>query len=54
LPIAAIFLLPPLARVLRVEAPSTDGWMLIARMSVTPMVVGQAVRPWPKPAGARE
>jgi Ca2+-transporting ATPase len=51
--IAAIFL-PPLARVLRVEAPSTDGWMLIAGMSMTPVVVGQAVRPWLKPAAARE
>lgn len=49
----AIFL-PPLARVLRVEAPSTEGWMLIAAMSVAPAVIGQAVRPWLKPRGARE
>jgi hypothetical protein len=47
-------LLPPLARGLRVEAPSTDGWMLIAGMSAAPVVVGQVVRPWRKPADARE
>ncbi|MGE0459779.1 MAG: cation-translocating P-type ATPase [Vicinamibacterales bacterium] len=41
--LAAVFL-PPLSAVLRVEAPSAREWLLIAGMSLVPVVAGPAIR----------
>jgi Ca2+-transporting ATPase len=36
--------LPPLSRVLRLEAPTPAGWLLVAGMSLVPLLLGQVLR----------
>ncbi|MBX6366038.1 MAG: cation-transporting P-type ATPase, partial [Gemmatimonadetes bacterium] len=43
LQLVAVYL-PPLAGVLRVEAPTAAGWLVVALASLAPAVVGQAVK----------
>lgn len=43
----------PSARILGVERPDASGWPLIAGMSLAPLIVGQAIRPWLAPLEER-
>jgi Ca2+-transporting ATPase len=40
--LAAVFL-PPLASILRLDPPGTEGWLVVLGMSVVPALVGQAL-----------
>ncbi len=51
--LGAVFL-PPLASVLRVQAPSGEGWLLIATLGFAPALVGQVLLAWPPGTRRRE